>query len=118
MTTKEAINQIKRHLYYLGRVNITGTESIIEQLKLSLAALQDQEERKNPKPLTIEELVNMDAPVWAGNKDFPAADGFWCLCQKGCIVCPSGQIYAADDLTSWVFYRYEPNGGINRVQSH
>lgn len=112
MTTTEAIEQFDNLLYNLLKVVNGNVEiKLVQMLQLSLAALQEQEERENPKPLTLEELMNMDAPVWADNTDFPVADGFWCICHKGHIVCPSGQIYAADDLTSWVFYRYEPNGG-------
>ena len=110
MTRKRAIELIEFALYCYGRANITGKEKTVEMLQLSLAALLDQEKRENPKPLTLEELMNLDAPVYAGNKDFPDADGFWCICHNGHIVCPSGMSYGADELPSWVFYRYKPKG--------
>lgn len=112
MTRKEAIKIYESRLKFLERQIIRTGEDTIELVRIALAALQDQEERENPKPLTLEELVHLDAPVYAGNKDFPGTDGFWCICHNGHIVCPSGMSYGADELTSWVFYRHKPKGDV------
>lgn len=55
------------------------------------------------EPLTLEELREMEAPtpVWWGRMDI------WCLCERGFITTPNGNIYAVEE-TSGDFYRRPP----------
>ena len=109
MTRKEAIEIIKSRLKFLGRANIKCGENTIEMLELSLAALQDQEERENPERLTIEQLKGMNCPVWVSFKPVieGGENGYWCLCKFGEILAPSRSIFKVEDIPHWEFYRYE-----------
>lgn len=57
-------------------------------------------------PLSIEELKSMKAPVWCQCKTIEGANGYWCLCDNGVIICPSGQSFDVEEIPTWVFLRY------------
>lgn len=52
------------------------------------------------EPLTWEELREMDepTPVWWERA------GYWCLCERGFIITPNGNIYEFEE-NDWTFYR-------------
>ena len=88
-----------------------GLEGTVAACALALAALKEKEERENPQRLTIKELNEMDDPVWVSCKTLEGTDGYWCLCNKGVIICPSGQDFYAKDIPHWEFYRHKPKEG-------
>ena len=55
--------------------------------------------------LTLEQLREMDepTPVWWKKA------GFWCLCERGFIIAPNGNIYEFEE-TDGAFYRRPPEG--------
>lgn len=55
------------------------------------------------EPLTLEELREMDepTPVWWEKA------GYWCLCERGFIITPNGNIYEFEE-NDWIFYRRPP----------
>lgn len=57
------------------------------------------------EPLTIEQLREMDepTPVWWEKA------GYWCLCERGFITAPNGNIYEFEE-TDGAFYRRPPEG--------
>ena len=57
------------------------------------------------EPLTLEELREMDepTPVWWKKA------GYWCLCERGFIITPNGNIYEFEE-NNWTFYRRPPEG--------
>lgn len=57
------------------------------------------------KLLTLEELREMDepTPVWWKRA------GCWCLCERGFIIAPNGNIYEFEE-TDRTFYRRPPEG--------
>ena len=57
------------------------------------------------EPLTLEQLREMDepTPVWWEKA------GFWCLCERGFIIAPNGNIYEFEE-TDGIFYRRPPEG--------
>lgn len=57
------------------------------------------------EPLTLAELREMDepTPVWWKKA------GFWCLCERGFIIAPNGNIYEFEE-TDGTFYRRPPEG--------
>ncbi|WP_329757319.1 hypothetical protein [Dysosmobacter welbionis] len=57
------------------------------------------------EPLTLEELREMDEPVWVTCKPIEGGNGYWCLCQHGHIITPAGSIYDVKEIPHWVFYR-------------
>ena len=62
------------------------------------------------EPLTIEQLREMDEPVWVACKPIEGGNGYWCLCQHGHIITPAGSIYNVKEIPHWVFYRRPPEG--------
>lgn len=62
--------------------------------------------QKTPnEPLTLKQLLEMDepTPVWWKRA------GFWCLCERGFIIVPNGNIYEFEE-TDGTFYRRPPEG--------
>lgn len=76
-------------------------------------ALDDIQAKTLNVPLTIEELREMDEPVWVecGVTPFTPDGGYYCLCQNGYITTPSGMQYIAEDIPHWKFYRRKPEEG-------
>jgi len=77
MTTEEAKEILSTVLEYThidcdygyykidGSVKLVPGKDIAEALEMAIAALRAQQERENPKPLTLEELREMDGePVY------------------------------------------------------
>lgn len=62
------------------------------------------------EPLTIEQLREMDEPVWVACKPIEGGNGYWCLCQHGHIITPAGSIYDVKEIPHWAFYRRPPEG--------
>lgn len=76
-----------------------------------LDALREKADREDPKELTTAELMELDAPVWCKCRTLEGADGFWCLCRKGYILCPSGQEFYVKNIPSWKLFLHRPRGG-------
>lgn len=70
-----------------------------------------ESEMENPKQLTLEELMNMDAPVWCACKPIEGGNGFWCLNRNGNIVTPSGRDFDVNEIPNWIFMRCMPKEG-------
>lgn len=69
-------------------------------------------EKSTPnKLLTLEQLREMDGPVWVACKPIEGGNGYWCLCQHGNIITPAGSIFNMKEIPHWVFYRRPPEGG-------
>ena len=66
----------------------------------AISALSPQNE-----PLTLEQLRKMDepTPVWWEKASC------WCLCERGFIIAPNGNIYEFEE-TDGTFYRRPPEG--------
>lgn len=62
-------------------------------------------------PLTIEQLREMDEPVWVACKPVEGGNGYWCLCRHGHITTPAGTFFEVGEIPHWVFYRRPPEGG-------
>ena len=75
-----------------------------------LAALEMPTLSPPNEPLTLEQLREMDEPVWVACKPIEGGNGYWCLCQHGHIITPAGSIYDVKEIPHWVFYRRPPEG--------
>ena len=64
------------------------------------------------EPLTLEQLREMDEPVWVACKPIEGGTGYWCLCQHGHIITPAGSIYDVKEIPHWVFYRRPLEGEV------
>lgn len=64
MTREDAITVLKQELSYLGGGPSPNIHEYEEALSVAIAALREQE-REDPKPLTLDALRKMDGePVW------------------------------------------------------
>lgn len=62
-------------------------------------------------PLTLEELREMDGePVWTVVDNFQRG-GYYCLCEKGVVMAPSGKRFDCKDIPDWIFLRRKPEEG-------
>lgn len=71
-----------------------GLEYVLDLIEKAPTLTQPNE------PLTLEELREMDepTPVWWKKA------GYWCLCERGFIIAPNGNIYEFEE-NNWTFYR-------------
>ena len=82
--------------------------SYYEALDMAISALRQQECVGDVnKSLTLDELSERNAPVFLPIKDFPNG-GYWCLCENGYIIPPSGHGFMAKERPNWVFYSQKP----------
>lgn len=68
------------------------------------------EEAPPNEPLTIEQLREMDEPVWVACKTIEGGGGYWCLCRYGHITTPAGTFFEVGEIRHWAFYRRPPEG--------
>ena len=104
MDRKEAILRIKDHMEHHG-IGKYPHLKLKEALDMAIAALSQPNE-----PLTIEQLREMEDPVWCVCKTVEGFEGFWCLCSHGYILTPARQIFDVKEIPHWVFYRRPPEG--------
>ena len=82
--------------------------SYYEAVDMAISALRQQERfGEANKSLTMDELSERNAPVFLPIKDFPNG-GYWCLCENGYIIPPSGHGFMAKERPNWVFYSQKP----------
>ena len=87
---------------YLHTGEAIPADVVIEDIR-SMPTLTPQNE-----PLTIEQLREMDEPVWVACKPIEGGDGYWCLCQHGHITTPGGTFFEVEEIPHWSFYRLPP----------
>lgn len=84
-----------------------GQDEPIDKCKECPLCYSDKQRQHTPpnEPLTLEQLREMDepTPVWWKKA------GFWCLCERGFIIAPNGNIYEFEE-TDGAFYRRPPEG--------
>lgn len=120
MTTEEAREILSTVLEYThidcdyaydkadGSVELVPGGEISEALTMAIAALRAQQEAEKNEPLTLDELREMNAPVWCLCKPIEGGNGYWCLCQNGHITTPAGTQYFVSEIPHWVFLRHKP----------
>ena len=116
MTREEAIeywkglrktfsSQLEKEENHFGRMHLQTT---IDAIDMAISALRQQERfGETNKSLTLDELSERNAPVFLPIKDFPNG-GYWCLCENGYIIPPSGHGFMAKERPNWVFYSQKP----------
>lgn len=103
----ESINDRLLELILNGPTLMAVKKDVLRQLIRQLyGALQVYE--VSDKPLTLEELRQMDAPVWCVCKPIEGGEGYWCLCKMGHIITPAGSNYDVAEIPHWVFLRCKP----------
>ena len=107
MTREEAIKVLRTESVELGG-NAVSVCRFCEALDMAISALRQQERfGEVNKALTLDELSERNAPVFLPIKDFPNG-GYWCLCENGYIIPPSGHGFMAKERPNWVFYSQKP----------
>ena len=95
----------------LSEVMVLDDPEMAEAHRVAISALRQQEHfrevTKKVEPLTLDELIKRDDPVFVSIKDFPNG-GYWCLCENGYIIPPSGHGFMAKERPNWVFYSQKP----------
>ena len=110
MTREEAIKVLRTESVELGG-NAVSVCRFCEALDMAISALRQQERfGEVNKALTLDELSERNAPVFLPIKDFPNG-GYWCLCENGYIIPPSGHGFMAKERPNWAFYRQKPEEG-------
>ena len=109
MTIEEAI-EILRKNRPTSDPRPCGKE-LCDAVDMAISALRQQETVTNRnEPLTLDELSERNDPVFVPINDFPNG-GYWCLCQNGYIIPPSGYGFMAKERPNWVFYSHKPEEG-------
>ena len=102
MTKEEAIKRIQDHMHVHG-IGKYPHNFIYEALSMAITALQEQEERENPKPLTIEDLKQSEGRSvwwdWCGE---------YCLCKKEYVVTSNGTFSFNFVVNNGNAYRNKP----------
>ena len=104
MTSEQAICVIQA----ARPMNGPNSKVINAALDLAIAAIREQEERENPKLLTLDELRKMDGePVWLQDNEYPENTGWaiWNDVLKECWLDPENtEQYGV----FWFAYRSKP----------
>ena len=133
ITLQDAIKIQEKRVYLNSLIAGHGIlPEIIEADKLLLEAIKENAERENPKPLTLEELKQMDGdPVWvrvSNNWRESSVSEGWCLVRFHTSddrvrvyiwdTRHGARFFAQQDLgISWWAYRYIPKSSENAVWS-
>ena len=92
----------------LSEVTVLDDSEMAEAHRVAISALRKQERfGETNKSLTMDDLSERNAPVFLPIKDFPNG-GYWCLCENGYIIPPSGHGFMAKERPNWVFYSQKP----------
>lgn len=104
MTREEAIKWLEETKFG-GQMLHDNT--VIRVCDMAISALREQEEQENQKPLTLEELRQMDGePVWVHN--ISADKLFWMLAYKDLASNRLGWLDYSDYGNTWLAYRRKP----------
>lgn len=87
-----------------------GSDTERQALEAAMTALEWAAEMTSGEPLTLEQLREMDGPVWVACKPIRGGNGYWCLCRYGHITTPGGTFFEVGEIPHWVFYRFPPEG--------
>ena len=111
MTREEAIKVLEKQFdKSCGNYRYQNAEKLDfeDALWVAISALRQQDHfREANKSLTMDELSERNAPVFLPINDFPNG-GYWCLCENGYIIPPSGHGFMAKERPNWVFYSQKP----------
>jgi hypothetical protein len=112
MKNAEAIKRIQDHMETHRIIEGHGLY-IYEALDMAIAALREQEERENPKPLTAEELVQLKGePVWIVWPDCRIANKWWIVDSYDWHLMEFNDYFMMRRYgETWIAYRHKPKEG-------
>lgn len=77
MTIEKAIDELGGYIGVFDDIYNYELKELWPALEFAVSALREKLERENPKPLTIEELRQMDGePVWVTDPSEPAVSAY------------------------------------------
>lgn len=95
----------------------------VDTYRMAIDALREKAERENPKPLTIEELRQMDGePVWVSDLKYPSDSGYCVIRASKDLFSEYGDRYYLASIPGneggwyafekyseeWIAYRHKP----------
>lgn len=111
------MNSEKAISWFENRMKNTTMPGARAMFSMALSALREQQERENPKPLTLDELRQMDGyPVYIHSEKYPYHTG-WRVIRKLefgpfeelYIHFSNGEVFHVREYgTAWVAYRHKP----------
>lgn len=117
MTNEEAAKAFEKRNFWLNANHVCQSipervkkqQNEIERNSLAIVALQARYQIKN-ELLTVEQLQKRKSPVWCRVDDcsWIPDGGYWCLCNGGVIVAPSGQMFKCEAIQNWKLYDHRP----------
>ena len=106
-----AIEQLRQAMEACELGALSLPEQIDALMDAGKAVLQEVSTLTPPnEPLTLDELRQMDEPVWVACKLIEGGNGYWCLCRYGYITTPGGAFFEVGEIPHWIFYRRPPEG--------
>ena len=112
MTREEAVRTLEVATVLLDSIPEADWYVIAasEACKMGAKAIRelDAQEEQKQKLLTIDELRQMDDPVWCLCEPIEGGNGFWCLCENGKIITPAGTCFYVSEIPNWMFLRCKP----------
>ena len=85
-------------------------DKFVQAANRAILALDSERQRKDPQPITIEELRQMDGePVWVHNLE--VGKSFWALAYKDVVSNRLGWMDYYGYGKIWVAYRHKPKEG-------
>lgn len=110
MTVHDAIGWFQSKLLVNDRFNLHGNQD--EAARLALIALIEQEERLQNRPLTLEELREMDGePVWISGEGIGCYDVFCGISSDGMAQFYKPALPVDSYGKTWLAYRRKPEEG-------
>lgn len=101
MTLEKAIDLLETY-------DFDDSPEMTQAAYMGTAALRDQQEAEKNRPLTLDELREMDCPVWCLCRPIDGGNGYWCLCKNGIIITPACTYYSVAEIPHFVFLRHKP----------
>jgi len=110
---EKAINCLSTFIKTLEHYEAQEEET--KAMKIAIQALREKLERENPKPLTLEEVIEMPGePVWCcyekENKEIVTDCRLVSRGAFGCIGIDEKYLLFREYGVKWLAYRYEPKG--------
>ena len=116
MPIEEAIKRIRNHME-VHRIGQYPHIHIGEALTMAIDALQEKAEREDPKPLTIDELIQMqDQPVWVKYLEEPE-QGKWGIVEAASEIAGNKYLFLRGVYGYFMYeegvvaYRHKPKEG-------
>ena len=108
MTIEKAIAKLSGYIGVYDDIYDFELEELWPALELAVSALQEKLERENPKPLTLEELRQLNAGEVIWHKSLQELSGNWIVLRSHDVNIFKSELTAARYGKTWIAYRHKP----------